>query len=601
MYGIGIILIIAIIAVAIVLTRRSKKAFHSDSGTEEVSVPRRVWLYLITIISLGIFSAGVGQLLTLLFDITIKGSYLTQIGRDTFNQQQLSLGLAMMVIGGPLWFFFWRAIQRRVRENQVEIGSAIRKFYLNLIMLVTAFMGIIAASNFLRWLIAGVSAAEFSSSVLSMMIVSGILWFYHWLVSEGEGHPSSAAKTIRRWYIYVLAAFGLAWLAAGLVQLVNNAIINLPVWGSVLVRAHFWNNHTQISIAMMLFGGGSWYFHWFRMAKGDFDSTLRQVYFYLLTISGGAITALVVSTIFLFRFFLWVFGGAPVSVSPHFQFLGWVIPTTIVGVAIWGYHQRLAQEEAGSALEKRQSAQRIYFYLMSFLGLGTLVAGLCWLFGILIDFIINAINAPLAVSAGWWRNQLALCLALLIVGTPIWLYYWNRVLRRIQTGAMAEWRALSRRIFLYAVVGISIIALVADMVNIIYQLLSGALQGNFGVNILRNSKWSLQTLIVAAPLLWYHWQLLRTDQKRGIELVVARKDVTLLLDNPASDVARRIEESLGYKIHVLYQVGQKSEVPHLLPDEEFEKFVNEIQTAPSKKILLVITNGNVNILPYQDK
>jgi len=238
---------------------------------------------------------------------------------------------------------------------------------------------------------------------------------------------------------------------------------------------------------------------------------------------------------------------------------------------------------------------------MSFLSLGTLVAGLCWLFGILIDLITNTVNSPLAVSSGWWRNQLALCLALLIVGTPIWLYYWNRVLKRIQTGVMAEWRALSRRIFLYAVVGISIIAIVADLVNIIYQLLSGALQGNFGVNILRDSKWSLQTLVVAAPLLWYYWQILRTDQRRGAELVVARKDVTLLIDNGIRDIAPRIEERLGYKIHILYRVGEASEVPLLLPDEGFEKLMNEIQTAQSKKILLIITDGNVTVLQYQDK
>lgn len=60
---------------------------------------RRFWFYAITLVTLGIFAAGVGQLLTLLFDMTIKSSYLTQVGETAFNQQQLSLGLAMTVIG----------------------------------------------------------------------------------------------------------------------------------------------------------------------------------------------------------------------------------------------------------------------------------------------------------------------------------------------------------------------------------------------------------------------------------------------------------------------------------------------------------------------
>ena len=596
-----IVVILAIVVVSIIFATRSKEAFHSGSGTEGMSITRRVWLYLITLISLGIFAAGVGQLLTLLFDVTIKGSYLTQVGEATFNQQQLSLGLAMTVIGGPLWFFFWRAVQRRVKGNQEEIGDVIRKLFLNLILLETAIMGITAASDFLRWLMAGIPLSEFSPSSLAIVIVAGIIWFYHWRVSESEGHPSSAAKTLRRWYVYILAGFGLVWLAVGLVQLINTAVINLPVWENTLVRGQFWDNTAQMSIAMILFGGITWYFHWFRMARGDFDSTLRQVYFYLLTISGGAVTVLVASTILLFRFFIWMFNGTPISASPQFQFLGWAVPTIIVGLAIWGYHRRLAQEEAGRKQEKRQSAQRVYLYLMSFLGLGTLVAGLSILFGILLDLIINAAGTSLTVTTGWWQNQLALCLALLLVGTPLWLYYWNGILKRAQAGGIEEWRALSRRIFLYVIIGVSIITLAADLVNIIYQLLSGILQGNFGVNVLRSSKWSLQTLIVAVPLLWYHWQILRTDQHRGAESVVIRRNVILLADDRSGDLASRLENKLGFKIRLLYQVGQMSEKLPAPPDEEIDRLANEIQSSPSNKVMLVVLGGKVTALPYHDK
>jgi hypothetical protein len=601
MISIGLVVIIVIIVLSIILTRRSKEAFHSGSGTEGNSIIRRVWLYLITSISLGIFAAGVGQLLALLFDVTIKSSYLTQVGGTAFHQQQLSLGLSMTVIGGPLWFFFWRAIQRRVRGNPEEIGSAIRKLFLNFVLVETAIMGLVATSNLLKWLMSGVPAAEFQSSVLAMAILGIVIWFYHWRVSEREQHPSPAAKTLRRWYVYILSGFGLIWLIVGLVQLINTAVINLPVWGGTLVHGRFWDNTAQMSIAQILLGGLVWYFHWFRMARGDFDSTLRQVYFYVLTISGGAITALVASTILFYRFFIWIFRGAPISNSPQFQVLGWAIPTIIVGLAIWGYHRRLAQEEAGRVQEKRQSAQRVYLYLMSFLGLGTLVAGLSMLFGILVDLIIYAAGTSLTATTGWWRNQLALCLALLLVGMPLWLYYWNGILRRVQAGRIEEWRALSRRIFLYVIIGVSIITLAADLVNIIYQLLSGLLQSNFGVNVLHDSKWSLQTLIVAVPLLWYHWQILRTDQHRGAESVVVRRNVILLVDDRNRDLATRLENKLGFKIRTLYQVGQTVESPSVLPDEEIERLVNEIQSSPSNKVMLVTTGGKTTVLPYQEK
>ena len=224
-----------------------------------------------------------------------------------------------------------------------------------------------------------------------------------------------------------------------------------------------------------------------------------------------------------------------------------------------------------------------------------------FLFGILIDLITYATGTALTVTSGWWQNQLALCLALLLVGTPIWLYYWNGILKRVQAGGIEEWRALSRRIFLYLIVGASIITLAADLVNIIYQLLIGTLQGNFGINVLRSSKWSLQTLIVAAPLLWYHWQILRVDQRHGAELAVTRHNVTFLTDDRSGELSSRLENRLGHKIKVLYQVGQMGEPLSALPDEEIDRLASEIQSSPSNKVILLVLGGKVITLPYQEK
>lgn len=601
MFGIipGVLLLAIIVIVIVFATRRSKNALRSVDRAEGTTITRQIWLYLIALISLGIFAGGVGQLLTLLFDVTIRSS-LTQVGVEYYSREQFSLGLAMTVIGGPLWFFFWRAIQRRVKGNSEEIGSVIRKLFLNLILFETAINGLIAASNFLRWLIAGVPLEEFSSDVLSMIIVVGVIWFYHWWVSEGEGYPAPGSKTVRRWYVYGIASFSLVWLVVGFVLLINTAVVNVPVWENTLVRGQFWGEVAQMSIAMVLLGGISWYFHWFRMARGDLDSTLRKVYFYLFAVSGGAITSLTVSTILLFRFLAWVLNGNYFSNGPRFQFLGWAIPTILVGTGIWGYHRWLAQEEAGKVEEKRQSAERVSNYLMTFLGLGTLVTGLSLLFGIMVDLIIYAGGTSLVATTGWWRNQLALCLALLIVGAPLWFYYWNGILRRARTGGISEWRALSRRIFLYIVIGSSILILTADLVNIIYQLLSNMLQGDFGINVLRNSKWSLQTLIVAVPLLWYHWQVLRADQRRGTELRMIKRTITLLTDDPSGDLAFRIENKIGSRIQVLYQAGQPL-VQSLIPDEEIDRVSEEIKSAPSDKVMLLVLEGKMTVLPYREK
>jgi hypothetical protein len=565
-----------------------------------MSVTRRIYFYLVTFVALVVFVIGISQLLTLLFDVTLRDSTLIQIGGEAYNMRQFSLGLAMIVIAGPLWFFFWRSIQKRVTGNLEEIGSAMRKLFLNLILLTTAFSGLGTASAFLKWLMDGVPLTRLPSGELATLIVSAGIWFYHWRVSEREGHPSPTAKTLRRWYVYILSGFGLVWLSIGIVVLISAAVLTLPVWTDTLISGQFWNDTTRMGISWILLGGATWYFHWFRMARGDIESVLRQVYFYLLAISGGAIATLVALTTTVYQVLKWIFGAVTVSAGQHFQFLGWSLSTILAGVAIWGYHRQLVQEEQAHMVERQLSAQRVHLYLMSFLGLGTLVTGLIYLFGILLGLIIGSVSTPAAGSPGGWKDSLSLCLALLMVGTPLWLYYWGKVLKLSETGGVEEWRARSRRIFLYIIVGAAIGTLIASLVNIVYQVLNGLLQGNFGVQVLRAIRWSLQTLIVAAPLLWYHWRIIRTDQHRGAEAMAVQKTVTLVASDRTGELASRLVEKLGYKIRVLYPVSPIEETA-LISDEEIMQVVTNVQNAPSTTVLLVALGGRIIVLPYQEK
>jgi uncharacterized membrane protein len=337
------------------------------------------------------------------------------------------------------------------------------------------------------------------------------------------------------------------------------------------------------------------------MARGDADSTLRQVYLYLLAISGGSIAGLVALTASLSGVLRFALGTLSTPISTYFQFLGWAVSTMLVAAAIWVYHQRVTQEEA-TQVQERLSARRVHSYLMSFLGLGTLIAGLIILLGILLELPIHTASIePMVVTSGWWRDQLSLCLALVVVATPIWLYYWNRVLQMAAVGGVAERRARSRRIFLYIVVGAAIVALAADLVNIVYQLLNGIFQGTFGADVLRHSNWSLQTLVVAIPVLVYHWQIMRQDQRLGAEVKAVQKTVTVLVSDKAASLVSQIEEKLGYKVRTLNYLGQMPEGFPVLSEEEANRLVGDIQATPSTKVMLIAVGGRIMVLPYQEK
>jgi hypothetical protein len=564
-----------------------------------MSTAKRVYFYLVYFIALGMFAAGVGILLSVCFDAITRYA-LAQVGAPGFARETLSLGLAMLVIGGVLWFLFWRAIRGNVSGDAEEIGSAIRKLFLNIIVAASALVGLFAAVGFLSWLMAGASLNEFPSGELARLIVTGVIWYYHWRVNEKEGQPSAAAKTLRRWYVYLLSGWGLVSVSVNLVGLVNTAVLRLPVWGAAIVSGSFWNSSAQSNVSWMLLGGAVWAFHWFRMARGDFDSTLRQVYLYLLAISGGAIAGLVALTASLSGLFRFALGSLSTPTNTYFRFLGWAVSMMLVSAAVWVYHRHVTQEEAAPGRE-RLSAQRVHSYLMSFIGLGTLIAGLIILLGILLDVLTHTVSrTPVVVTSGWWRDQLSLALALVVVATPIWLYYWHRVLQMAAAGGVTERRASSRRIFLYVVLGAAVITLAADLVNIVYQLLRGVL-GTFRVEVLRRSQWSLQSVVVAIPVFMYHWQVLRQDQRLGAEVAAARKIVTVLVSDKAVGLVSRIEEKLGYKVRTLNYLGQMPEGFPVLSEEEVNRLVGDIQAMPSTKVLLIAVGDRIMVLPYREK
>ncbi|MBI4188566.1 MAG: hypothetical protein HY529_05095 [Chloroflexi bacterium] len=565
-----------------------------------MSIIKRVYFYTVSIITLGIFAVGVQILLRLIFDL-LTGTSQVQVEAAGFKQQQLSLGLAMLVIGGTLWTLFWRAIQKQVSGNPTEIGSAIRKLFLNIILVVSALVALTATAEVLNWLMRGVPREPVIPGRLATAIVAGSIWYYHWRVAEKEGAPSPAAQTLRRWYVYILSAWGLITLAIWLVQLISRAILSLPIWGEA-ISSNFWSTALSRSLSWILVAGAAWYFHWFRMAKSDTDSTLRQVYLYLMAIPGGTIAGLVALTTAVYKIIRFILGSLDVAPNVHFQFLGWTIPTMLVAAAIWGYHKQAAQEEAARLTERKLSARRIHFYLMSFIGLGTLIAGLIILIGIFIELPTSAVGpATVTSTPGWWRQQLSLSLALLLVASPIWMYYWNNVLRLVAENGNNERIARSRRIFLYVLVGAAIITLAADLVNIVYQLLNGLLLGKFGVEVLRRSKWSLQTLFVAAPVLWYHWRVLRQDQRLGAEQLLPHKTVTILAGEPAQELVALIEKKLGSPVRRLHYSGQPAEAVPTLSDEQAEKLVNDIRAAPVDKVMVVIAGSQAMVLPYKEK
>jgi hypothetical protein len=557
-----------------------------------MSSAKRLFLYGVAIINLGIFAGGAGTLLRLVFDIVFRSDNW----RD-YSQMQLSAGLAMLIIGGSLWFFFRYLIRRATAGNPLETGSVIRKLSLNLILTVSALNGLSSLATLIRSVFSWDSLGGALSSALATLVVTACLWLYHSRIENREGQPSPAARTLRRWYLYILAGFGLVMLAVNSVTLINDSFLALPIWGSYTIESGNWSVIAGSPLSRMVVGGFAWWYFWFKLANNDAASTLRQVYLYLPAVTGSVVTGLVAVSLTLYRILGFAFQH---PAEADFRFLCWTIPTVLTAAGIWIYHRKTIDEEAGRQTPDRHSPRRVYYYLMSFIGLGTMLTGIVYLFGLLLGLVIDSVSSRMVFDAGWWTGQLSLTLALLLTGAPVWIYFWRKVVSSTSEGGVSERSTTSRRVFLYSVLGIGIIAAVTSLIIIIGQIVNGILQGTFESGTLQSIIWGLAVLFSAIPTLFYHWKLLREDQNLGAEKSIRRKHVVILAGESAGRLTGQIEQKLGYRTRKLWLTG---EAPEVLPDwseEQLEALISQISEAEGSDVFLDLTGETPRLLPYRE-
>jgi hypothetical protein len=234
--------------------------------------------------------------------------------RDELLRFQLLGAVPAIVAGIALWLGTWISLQRglvRAPDAQTERRSVIRKLAIYLIVLVSAVTVLVSATFALstigRRLLGDLVVEPYTSmwhelgSPVPAVVVFGAVWLFHRRVVEGEAARESEvarAATIRRLYVYLISAIGLAMAAIG-------AAGTVGVLGSQLMGM---NTHehaeTATYISLVLVGGAAWAFHW-RTARANLDdderrSQPRRLYLYAAVL-GGVLGLLVFGSAALYR------------------------------------------------------------------------------------------------------------------------------------------------------------------------------------------------------------------------------------------------------------------------------------------------------------
>jgi hypothetical protein len=469
---------------------------------------RRLYLYLVSAAALTLLAAGVSFL-----GATVLLFVLNDSSAES-SRSALAIYSAMTLVAFPVWgVHFWFAA-RFARRDPRERASALRRLYLYWACFGSAIGAAEALSFAISGLLGPLDGNTFDGLVTAQgawvtIVLAAILAFHFRIAARDRAavEETGASATLRRWYMYLALLIGTLTMLNGTSQLLQTA------WWRIVTPQQPFQISAPLAFAagQMLAGLALWGFHArvisLRHISDDRHSTLRALEGFVV-VAVSIATALIGASQMLYYALAKALGvDHPGSIgndevvgalgAPASQFL-------IYGVAWFLMRRRLARDAISQEADWQAGVRRLYTNLAALVSLAAGAIGL----GALLWTLAEHAEAPIiGVTAGDWRDPVSFGVTLLLVGGAVWLAHWRHA------PWAADRQSLSRRLYVWAALLGSMLALIAGGVGIVYVVLQQLFSAHPALNDRANLGFgdSLAAIVVAAGVGFYHWRVLRAD------------------------------------------------------------------------------------------
>lgn len=486
---------------------------------------RRLYLYLVSAAALGLFAFGLAFLgytaLLFLFNDPSAQS----------NRSMLAGFSAMVLVAGPVWaIHFWFA-RRFAMRDPTDRASAIRRLYIYWACLGASIGAAVAiavmAAGLLRPVIDtcqlyGVSApvntlnghcaADQNWLVAAQagwvgLVLLGVWAFHFWTATRDRAAVGEvgASATLRRWYMYPALLVGLLIMLSSLAQ-------TLEVGWLKIVQSPLGNYRYVGDAAGPTVGGLLlWGFHARTIARNhaadDRHSTLRALQGFIAVAISIATALFGASEILYYALARLIGVRNPGGVNSSDIAGALAAPTSVLLVYGVGWiliRRQLARDAGTQEADRQAGIRRLYTNLAALVSLAAWAAGAAGLLWVAAE----QIEAPIiGVSAADWRDPASLWITLLLVGAGVWVAHWR------PAPWAADRQALSRRLYVWAALLASVLAVLGGGVGMLNSLLQQLFSAHPTLKDPSNLDFGhyLAVVMVAAGVALYHWRILRAD------------------------------------------------------------------------------------------
>ena len=454
----------------------------------------RAYQYLVALVAIHMVVLGAANALRVVAELALGAPsggfmglpFLFAEGRAApleIHREQVSLAIALLLVGIPAWFLHWRAADRAARRSDVDRSSEWRSFYLHAVMAVTALLALGYAARALSLLsrialfgservgpfgLESQWPAE-AAGAAAMTVVAAATWWWHALRSEEDRRAGvgTRAAEIRRFQTYavvfivtLVAAVSAVFLVTGIWNATVGFIdfsdrpfpVQLPPGAAApplpdrarLLKEALAGTLPSLGLAIVL---GTLYVRRARRVArlpgsdgvAERASSARAVFLYMmLFLAGiGALVALaILGQTLLSRF------DSRVASFPLGPSLGASVPPALVLAALW----LLAWRTAGREVRRSAGApgpadtRRVYLYVS--LAVAQAVALVA------AGFTLQRLLRPLLGGPSIAIQDVSTPVPFLVLFTVAWLYH-EVVVRRERSAPETAPQADARRLFSY--------------------------------------------------------------------------------------------------------------------------------------------------------
>jgi hypothetical protein len=477
---------------------------------------RRLYLYLVSAVSLGLLGAGLALLGTTVLLFILNDS------SAQYSRTQLAAFTAMSAVALPVWaIHFWFA-RRYAMRDPYERASAIRRLYIYFACLGGAIGFLIALAiaigDVLRpetviclrgidrpcpsnpnWL------ATSQAGWVALIFLA--IWAFHfWIAARDRAAvgESGASATLRRWYMYIALLVGLLVMLSGASSVIQALWLNAI--NSILAN----NLDSGGAIGLLTAGLVVWGFHARTVSQShvadDRHSTLRALQGFI-ALAVSIAFALYGASQILYYALARALGVDNPGGAGNDMLGAFAEPASLLvvyGTSWFLMRRRLARDAETQEGDRQAGIRRLYTNLASLVSLGAWAIGA----GGLLWTLAEQAEAPIiGVTAGDWKNPVSLWLTLLVVGAAVWLAHWRRA------PWAADRHALPRRLYVWAALLASVLAALGAGVGMLAAVLRQVFSARPVLADSANLDFGryLAVLVVAAGVGFYHWRVLRAD------------------------------------------------------------------------------------------